>query len=572
MTAPRTDPPNLRAELAALKERAAALRERFDPALVESIYQEEREALLNRYRTTPEQELAKMGGDAPEITPWGYTGMVANSVMAGIPGGQRLVAALRSARPDVTFKEALEDVRSSQDALPLSVKLAGGAAGGALGGGVLGKVAGGALGPALSPTKQAAAYGGAIEALSPEEMSAPERALRTGAGAATGAVAAKGMEVGANLARRLKLGAQALVPGGRAGVAPDELLHAQQQDLKAKVGPLYQEALEEGGGRAAPEPVRAVLDRPEVQDLLGRLRGLRKFEGLADDDPKMIDALYKALSDNLKQLKKGGAVQALSPEGRVTTNLGRFAADDIAQLQDDLLTALGLSSERTVPAVTTTAPGITTAQSPPPTLREAIRRFERQQAEVWRRNPGTETVAQRSARTALERHGAENIASPSLSGAPPGPRTVEVIPASTENVPPFMSKYADAVRTYAIGKGEQLATRRGADAINMTVAKRTSGANLGKKSPESLERWLREQASEGERRAFQRSVEGDLGLLVRKPPASIGDWAILPLISRAARGTAAADRMIRAAQHLPRTSQVPAGLSTSLLALLLGDK
>lgn len=59
-----------------------------------------------------------------------------------------------------------------------------------------------------------------------------------------------------------------------------------------------------------------------------------------------------------------------------------------------------------------------TAQSPNPSLREAVGDFWKRQTEAWRRNPGTETVEQKMARTALDRHGAENIVSPSLTGSP----------------------------------------------------------------------------------------------------------------------------------------------------------
>jgi hypothetical protein len=87
-------------------------------------------------------------------------------------------------------------------------------------------------------------------------------------------------------------------------------------------------------------------------------------------------------------------------------------------------------------AIPATSPrAITTAQSPNPSLRDAIKNFWDRQTAAYLRNPGNETVAQAGARSALERHGAESVVSPSLRGTPtvvPGepahmaPETVDV--------------------------------------------------------------------------------------------------------------------------------------------------
>jgi hypothetical protein len=94
------------------------------------------------------------------------------------------------------------------------------------------------------------------------------------------------------------------------------------------------------------------------------------------------------------------------------------AVNDIRQAQGSALPQ-GVVGQTTLTGTATR--GQTTAQSPNPSLRQGIANWWDRYGEAWRRNPGTETVSQGMARTALERHGAEGVVSPALSGAPGQP-------------------------------------------------------------------------------------------------------------------------------------------------------
>lgn len=118
---------------------------------------------------------------------------------------------------------------------------------------------------------------------------------------------------------------------------------------------------------------------------------------------------------------------------------------------EDLADAARLLRDATAETGTREIPAPETAQSPAPSTREALQNFRDRQTAAFARNAGT--IEQRMARTALERHGAENIVSPPLRGAPtPG----------VEETPAVMPSFPAAVAEHARMKGNRAAFNEGA--------------------------------------------------------------------------------------------------------------
>lgn len=104
----------------------------------------------------------------------------------------------------------------------------------------------------------------------------------------------------------------------------------------ANAAPRYATAEAEGvanGTRTA--QVASETSQPDNAAIIARLRETREFRNLADDDPKMLDALYKVHSDEAGRL--GRAADAPTP---TRPNIGRFAERDVRQAQAGLLNAM----------------------------------------------------------------------------------------------------------------------------------------------------------------------------------------------------------------------------------------
>lgn len=546
----------VRRELATLKANGAP------PEVVEYYLSKEKQSVNE---TTKAEE--------PDESPWTLANAgrslraTAANVAQGIPGMEAVQAGARALVRGQSYPDALSDIRGEVSKLPVGNRIVNEAAGGGLAGSVLGKLVKGlpaasAAAKALrTPARQAAAYGAATQLLDadPDKGLAERGARAAVVGSAAGA-ATKGFELIGNEVNKIGTALKS-----RNAPTPASLLHGQKEALKDATGPLYDKALREGVGRATSKELRSLLDREDIAAITSRLRELDEFQGMADDSPEMLDALFKALSDRELALKKGSD---LIVGGKAVTNLGRADVKQVRTLKEDLLAALETPGKRTVPAQTTEVT-LSTADTPKPTLREALNRFNERKTAAFLRNPGNETTEQRAARELLERAEAYGVATPSLSGRPSS-RVVEVAPEVTVTDAPKMPTYRTAVRTTAEGKAAQQATRRGADAVAAVERTRTPGSALDKRSPEAYEAWLK-TATPAEKKAFEAAVLGETGVRVRGSlePKSFMDVTLLPMLMKARSAGGAGSQMLRAARGLPEGIELPPGIAQSVLAALL---
>jgi hypothetical protein len=344
-----------------------------------------------------------------------------------------------------------------------------------------------------SPALSGAIIGGADEALSanPDE-SLTERGVRTGIGAVTGAVIGKGLDKATTIAK-------ALIPASMGGAGPtaDRLLQ-MQADRAQSARALYGTALDDGQGKA---PTQAIIDytnEPEIADRIAKLRELEPLKNLAPTDPQMLDALYKSFSDEAKAVQKSAG--AIDP---TKINLGRFRGQHIAARQSQLLDAMSTPGTET-----TTIPAPQTAQSPAPSLRDALQNFRDRQTAAYTRTAGT--TDQQMARQALERHDAESIVSPPLTGAP----SAQTI---TTQTPPMMPSYPQAVNDFKQRSQNIDALQKGYEALRTSLADNLPTAkNLTRKTPQAFAEWVR-TANQEQVDAARQGVLGAVRDALAKP-------------------------------------------------------
>lgn len=379
-----------------------------------------------------------------------------------------------------------------------------------------------------NPVLAGAALGGADQALSADpDASLAGRAGRTVLGAAGGAAVGKAAEF-----------APTFVRGVLAKNPAANLL--QRQASRAQSAKALYDAAIQGGSREPTQAVQKFLAEPDIAALVGELQQSRPLQGVAAHDPRMLDAIYKTLSDRAAQLQKG--LDAVSPN---RPNIGRFRLQDTKAAQQKLLDALEQRGTKTVevqppvPAVPEqVVPSPTTAQSPAPDLRDAINNFWTRQAVAAQRGEGT--VEQQMARQALERHGMENVVSPSLSGAP-GPRVIPGTPAQPAAtaqvpVPPAMAGYRDAVTDFAQRSADITGVKRGYDALRTAIHPTLPrGANLTRITPEALAEDAASM-SPSVRSAVGEGVLGGTKMALKQAPLTTGRKAVskAPSIMRAA--------------------------------------
>jgi len=268
----------------------------------------------------------------------------------------------------------------------------------------------------------------------------------------------------------------------------------------ANARPLYAAAMAEGRGAEMTPQVRAVLDEPIMQRAMARLRTLDAFRDIPDESPEMLDALYKVLSDRHATIK---AAQLVDPE-----NLGRFQQADLESLKGRFLDALGATGVVDVPV-----PPMQVAQSPAPSLRDAIEAHRTRLGQSVTRREGT--VMQQTAREALERRSAEAAVPAAVTGTP-APRAVQ------REIRPMMPSYGKAVTQFADDSRLRDAYALGTEMFNKPVG--DVRAAMGKMTPDEVELF--------KRGAFDAIVEG------RVSPASPN-----PRLGEAARQSKAAGQV-----------------------------
>lgn len=273
----------------------------------------------------------------------GIRGLGALSAVArDIPGVEAAQAGIRSLIQRQPYGEALGDIRSAQaEVNPVSrtgLRL--------IGGGVSAAALPG------SPAMQGARYGGLLNIASADpDKTVGERALTGATGAVGGGLLGKAGDVAATGLRALR--APNFVKATRA-------LEAQRSQATA---PLYAQA-EREGVQSAMTPVtpqlRNVLDESDISGIVGELQTQRQFRGLPENDPRMLDAVYKALSDIERQLQN--PLNAMNP---TRVNTGRFNVANVQAAKRQLLDAMSEG-----------------AGAPMPTYRGAVQEYAAQSAPI----------------------------------------------------------------------------------------------------------------------------------------------------------------------------------------------
>lgn len=243
----------------------------------------------------------------------------ATSLIRDIPGAEAAAAGVRAVARGQPYAEALGDIREAGEQVNPVVR------------GVNRFVGGGMAGAAIpgSPAMSGAAYGGLLNLLGADpDQSLTERGVKAGAGAAVGGALGKVADV--------------VGTGIRAFNARpiEQQIRQLEAARSASSGPLYRAAMQEGAEVAGGFPVRTpqmqeFLQSPDIQAITQNLRGLREFADVAPDDPRMLDAIYKVLSDQQKAVGKQLAVNDPS-----RPNLGRFTGRDIGAAKQQALEAM----------------------------------------------------------------------------------------------------------------------------------------------------------------------------------------------------------------------------------------
>ncbi len=174
-----------------------------------------------------------------------------------------------------------------------------------------------------NPMAAGAILGGSDAALSADPESLGRRAANTVLGAGAGVLIGKAADIGVTGARAL----------GTTGY--DAALVAKQAERANSARKLYGAAMAEGQGKSVTEPIAAFLAEPDIDEIVTELQSTRPFQGVAADDPKMLDAVYKTLSDRAGTLKKG--LESVTPN---RPNIGRFRLGDVKAAQGQALDAL----------------------------------------------------------------------------------------------------------------------------------------------------------------------------------------------------------------------------------------
>lgn len=247
----------------------------------------------------------------------------------------------------------------------------------------------------------------------------------------------------------------------------------------------YGKAADEGAAAAArgPSPqVTRALQAPDIAPYADAVRSSRQFSNA--DDYTVLREAYKLMSE------RSGTLQNRIVNANDFKAGTSLEAGDVRLAKNQMLNAAD--------APISVRPPIETAQSPHPDIRTAINDFWAKPGIAFDRTEGT--TAQQMARAALERHSAERVVSPSLSGSP----------AATEQFEPAMPAWRNAVQEHARMAQNTGAFNEGADATKrMLGGVQTAAKKLTTKSAAATGQYV-DQLNPDDASAF---VEGSLGRL-----------------------------------------------------------
>jgi hypothetical protein len=218
-----------------------------------------------------------------------------------VPGMERLQAGARALRPDVTYDEALQDIRGVTDEVPNEIKLAAQAPLLMATGRAMTAVP--KIGAAMrSPALSGAVIGAADQALDADRMSLEQRLGMTAAGGVIGGTAGKTLDM--------------LVAGGRA-VGSKNLgknIVGREAAIEASDAQRYGAALREAqkAGGTGPE-IQQILAHPKIKPYVDAVRDAEQFADASDAE--VFKEAYKLMS------------RAELNAARTVANSDDFAAD-----------------------------------------------------------------------------------------------------------------------------------------------------------------------------------------------------------------------------------------------------
>jgi len=185
---------------------------------------------------------------------------------------------------------------------------------------------------ALSPRAQTAVAGAALSAADPLLSAAPnkgikERATEAAIAAPLGGLLSVGVGEIGDFAKTLGATGRALLPEALGGIPTLGKQYATMRAQQKAVGPLYDQALATAARNrevfgVTPE-LKAFLREPDIAQRIAALRE-KGFQGVAADNPRMLDALVKSMGDDARQLEKGLAQVEPSK-----ANVGRYAKQHV---------------------------------------------------------------------------------------------------------------------------------------------------------------------------------------------------------------------------------------------------
>jgi hypothetical protein len=274
--------------------------------------------------------------------------------LRALPGGERLMAAVRAGARGQSYEEALGDIQTAQESInPVAGAAIRAATGMATFGPVLGRIAPAAsvAGGAAQAAGTGAILSAAERALAAQSEPLAERAAGTARAARTGAMVGAGMQAGARgLVGGRDVARSLFVPSRGAQQK------AAEAALATTTGPMYTAA--EQAGAVTQGPVRAFGEpgiREYVDDILRSPSFREKYPNPSQQD--VLKYVREHILDVQKAAEKAAMGQAASGTQRVAaaTKLQKADAETLArQLLDesDYFTQ-GLYRQ----AVTTTAQG-----------------------------------------------------------------------------------------------------------------------------------------------------------------------------------------------------------------------
>ncbi len=512
--------------------------------------------------------------DASTLGVSGLAGDLATSVLPWEPSFKELRAARKERRASVPLKARIPLEMGGALATPLPgaglLKL--GKSGLSLGGSLIkqapqtAKLSTRAGRAALDAALQGGVYGAAgnLNELTPEGVGSAVKmgALSAGVGGGLGALLGSGTEIAVRAARRFK-------NLGRLDKKAFAIADDMEKLDKANYGTAAGEANSTG-------PIRDVLQYdPIVAPISKDVRWDASYQGKQMSDAEALMASYRRLSGQQRRAQSALDAAKAGVVG-YDPKLSEGTIENLARAKANLLNAAETPSTVVVPGRARSVAARQTAQSPAPSVRDALDAFRTRLGKVVTRKEGT--VMQQKAREGLDRHITENVVSPSLTGAPAPGRFIER-PSKTVPIDAGIPSLRKAIDTHRVKAGELDALTRGAD-IGLAVGRNKSIPG-GKLRTQSREAYLRAipKMTDAEAEAALAGIMGRFPEQVSLTSSPLGAFGLVTSAVRAPLTMARTMPIIRALEaKLGRgnmgqgAGDLARGTSTRLLSSIFANK